>query len=53
MSDTKTQEVTASPSETALLEQLLAGCQQLEDLLAPGGAFKRLLGSELSVKIIT
>ena len=59
MSDTKMKEVTASQREAALWDQLLAGCQKPEDLLAPGGAFNRLrkrlierrLGSELSVHL--
>ena len=58
MSEPKTKEVTAA-NEAALLDQLLAGCEKPEDLLAPGGAFnrlkkrliERLLGSELSVHL--
>lgn len=42
MTDTKKRDVIEVQSETALLDQLLAGCQKPEDLLAPGGAFNRL-----------
>lgn len=38
MTDTKKSE----QPEAAILDQLLAGCQKPEDLLAPGGAFNRL-----------
>ena len=58
MSEPKTKEMAAA-NEAALLDQLLAGCEKPEDLLAPGGAFnrlkkrliERLLGSELSVHL--
>lgn len=59
MSETKMKVGGESPSESALLDQLLAGCQKPEDLLAPGGAFnrlrkrliERLLGAELDTHL--
>lgn len=42
MSEPKMKAGAESPSESALLDQLLADCQKPEDLLAPGGAFNRL-----------
>ena len=35
-------EVAESQRESAVLDQLLEGCEKPEDLLAPGGAFNRL-----------
>ena len=59
MSDTKLDEGVELQRESALLDQLLEGCEKPEDLLAPGGAFnrlrkrliERLLGSELNVHL--
>jgi len=59
MSDTKMNAGVELQRETALLDQLLEGCERPEDLLAPGGAFnrlrkrliERLLGSEMSVHL--
>src|SRR5674476_1561888 len=59
MSDTRMKAGAESQSESALLDQLLEGCEKPEDLLAPGGAFnrlrkrliERLLGSELNVHL--
>ncbi|MGN6553338.1 MAG: transposase, partial [Verrucomicrobiota bacterium] len=42
MTDTKKSSLSAENQEAAILDQLLAGCQKPEDLLAPGGAFNRL-----------
>lgn len=42
MTDTKKSDRSAANQEMAILDQLLAGCQKPEDLLAPGGAFNRL-----------
>lgn len=42
MTDTKKSDRSAANKETAILDQLLAGCQKPEDLLASGGAFNRL-----------
>lgn len=58
VSQPKTKEVAAA-NEAALLDQLLAGCEKPEDLLAPGGAFnrlkkrliERLLGAELDAHL--
>ena len=59
MSVTKSNEGAESQRESALLDQLLEGCEKPEDLLAPGGAFNRLrkrliervLGTELSAHL--
>src|ERR1035437_1476652 len=59
MSETKMKAGAESQRETAMLDQLLAGCEQPEDLLAPGGAFnrlrkrliERLLGAELDTHL--
>ena len=42
MSATKMNEGSESQRESAVLDQLLEGCEKPEDLLAPGGAFNRL-----------
>ena len=51
-------EVAESQRESAVLDQLLEGCEKPEDLLAPGGAFRlrqrlieRVLGTELTVHL--
>ena len=59
MSATKINEGAESQRESAVLDQLLEGCEKPEDLLAPGGAFNRLrkrliervLGTELTVHL--
>lgn len=61
MTDTKpkTNEGLDARRETAILDELLAGCQTPADLLAPGGAFnrlrkrliERLLGTELDAHL--
>lgn len=59
MTDTKTNGKREAQREAALLDQLLDGCDQPEDLLAPGGAFnrlrkrliERLLGAELDTHL--
>ena len=59
MSATKLNEVTESERESAVLDQLLEGCEKPEDLLGRGGVFNRLrkrliervLGPELSVHL--
>ena len=42
MSEKKKKAVEASRSEAELMDQILAGCQDAEDVFGPGGAFNQL-----------
>lgn len=42
MSEKKKKALEASRSEAELMDQILAGCQDAEDVFGPGGAFNRL-----------